>query len=117
MSQEESLQIIITQLQILAVYLARPQVQRQVLALAAILAFSWALPALLRAWGRRITRSSHTHGHAPTGVIGFCQRWLGPYYLIYAPLLALLLIQIAEWGFARLGTPFGMLSQANLYSL
>jgi len=108
MSQEESLQILIEQLQILSVFLARPSVQRQLAALAMILLFSWALPVVMRTWGRRFLLKKD-------GAIGAMLLWrqrLGALYLLYAPLLALILVQMTEWIFARLGYPYGMLSDA-----
>lgn len=112
MNAEDSARIVFEQLQILAIFLARPSVQRQLLALLIIMIAAWALPAWLRSRARRQFLASEEVTAAR--VSKEWQRRLTAFYLIQAPILALLLVQIIQWYFARQGHPYGLLRHSRL---
>ena len=91
MTVQDSLALIIEQLQIVAIFLARPSVQRQVVVIGVILLVAWALPIL--ALGRLQRRLPAETDAEPAR--GSWQRRTEAFYLILAPLLALLLVQVA----------------------
>jgi small-conductance mechanosensitive channel len=114
MNAEEPGKIIIEQLQILTIFLARPSVQRQLLALLAIFIAAWMIPAFLRAKSRKRRAVNDTEDGVDRFEIPL--RWrkrLDAFYLIYAPLLAILLIHVFQWIFALLGHPYGMLTESK----
>lgn len=104
----QTVELMVQQVQILFVLLARPIVQRELLALALILLISWVTTVLLRglhnrryAAGGKDTLSAQRH------------RLLLSVSLLYAPIAALILVNIAEWIFIKRGYPAGLLVEAE----
>lgn len=104
-SIDESFDIVREQFKIIGIYLDRPIVQRQLLLVALIVLIAWAIPTGVRFWLRH--RSSRRQ---------IPERWQRRFegaYLIIAPLLALLLMQIAIGVLNALKMPDGILIETR----
>ncbi len=101
----EAVNLAIQQVQIFFVLLARPIVQRELIALIAIFLFSWILSIILRGWYERRNR-------ATKGVEASAGRRPLMYSvsLLFAPILALMLLNIVGWAFVRQGHPMGLIA-------
>ncbi len=107
---ESVVEFISNQIDILLEILSRPVVQRQILAVLLILLITWLLPEGIRRWRRR--RGSI--GREPEAeAVSRKQRWLAALYYLLTPLLALVLLNITIWLFARQGYPNGLLADLN----
>lgn len=92
---------------ILLELISRPVVQRQIFAALLILLIAWLLPEGIRRWRQR--RGS-IGDSAKTETISRKQRWLAALYYLLTPLLALVLLNITIWLFARQDYPNGLLA-------
>ncbi len=104
----EAVELVIQQVQILFVLLARPIVQRELLALVMVFLISWGAAALLRSLHNRRYAAA---GRGPQSAKR--HRFLISVSLIYAPIAALILLNITEWIFIQLGHPVGLLVEAK----
>ncbi|MCB0210006.1 MAG: mechanosensitive ion channel, partial [Anaerolineae bacterium] len=108
MPTDSSIQLIITQIDILLIYLARPAVQRQVITALIILSLAWYLPEIVRIWVRKRDqgrKADQTDDPA-------WRRWMVAVQHLFSPLLSLLFVQLAIWFFMRLGYPVGILQSS-----
>lgn len=110
MPTDSSFQLIMTQIDIFLIYLARPSVQRQIVAVAIILIVGWYLPGIIK---NRIRKIDRTRRPAQPDKPGR-QRWLAAIEHLYSPLLTLILVQLTIWLFTRLDYPVGIL-QSSIY--
>jgi len=100
------------QVEFLLAMIARPVVQRQILAFGLILFVSWLLPEGIRRW-RQKRRSTNEEPAAETS--SRKQRWLAALYHLLTPIMALVLLNITIALFANLSYPKGLLQ--NLTNL
>ena len=110
MPTDSSFQLIMTQIDIFLIYLARPSVQRQIVAVAIILIVGWYLPGIIKNRIRKIDRTRRPDQPDKPGR----QRWLAAIEHLYSPLLTLILVQLTIWLFTRLDYPVGIL-QSSIY--
>lgn len=113
--------LVTSQLEILAAALTRPVVQRQILTVVLILLITWALPAVIRRWRRQ--QQERADGTEPEAAGApevepaktRQERLLRALFHLLTPLLALALLAIAIQLFAWQGYPNGLLYKfANL---
>jgi small-conductance mechanosensitive channel len=113
--------LLANQVEVLLAMLARPVVQRQILAAVLILLIAWVLPEGIRRWRKRRladaepvnTESTKTSEVESSQMRR--QRWLPALYHLLTPILALVLLQVTVWLFAQQGYPSGLLNSfANL---
>ena len=100
----EAVELVIQQVKILFVFLARPIVQRELLALFTIFVVSWVLSAGLRRWQKKRYMAAKADGGKAARY-----RWMRSFSLAYAPIFALVLLVLVEWSFGKLGHPSGLL--------
>ncbi len=108
MVSEEVLQAVdlaIQQVQIFFVLLARPIVQRELIALIAIFLFSWMVSVILRGWYERRSRMAK-RAEASAGR----QSLKHSIFLLLAPILALVLLNLVERVFVKQGYPAGLIA-------
>ena len=103
---ESLLDVLLNLIEIILAVLSRPVVQSQVLTILLILLVTWLLPKGIRRWrqqrnpaGRTLLMQSVLQDH----------RWLEALSRLLAPVLALVLLNIAIWLFAQFGYPNGLL--------
>ncbi|MCB0191386.1 MAG: mechanosensitive ion channel [Anaerolineae bacterium] len=114
MPAESSIDLLITQIDILLIYLARPAVQRQIITALVILSLAWYLPEFMHARAEKRDRGRQAEQTDKPDR----SRWLAAIRHLYSPLLSLLLVQLAIWLFIRLGYPVGILeSSIILFSM
>ncbi|MCB9079441.1 MAG: mechanosensitive ion channel [Anaerolineaceae bacterium] len=106
MPTDSSLQLLITQIDIFLIFLARPLVQRQIVAVMVILIAGWYLPEIGQSWLRKRERGRHT---AAVDGPAWWRRGLAAIEHLYSPLLTLILVQLTIWLFIRLNYPVGIL--------
>jgi potassium efflux system protein len=104
-SIDESLEIVSEQFKVVGIYLDRPIVQRQLLLVVLILFAAWAIPTGLRYWLSRRTSAR------PVPEV-WRRRFEGA-YLVIAPILGLVLTQIAISAFQILENPYGILLETR----
>ncbi len=111
MNQSEQLMDIIRhQIEYLLAMIVRPVVQQQLLVMLLILVIAWLVPELLRRW-RRQTKAA---GRLPHGAgMSRRQRLAASAHLLLAPIVALLLLDLAIRLYAQRGLPDGLLADLN----
>lgn len=110
---DSTFDILVTQLDIFLIYLARSAVQRQIIVVTMILAVAWSLPEAGRVWFRKRDRSRHrSEADRPTW-----RRWLSAAYQLHSPILSLILAYATIWLFDILDYPAGILQSSILLFL
>ncbi len=96
--------IMLDQLNMMLVFIARPVVQRQIIAIAVILLVALLVPEGLRWWWQRQKLGNSSKTQMPRW-----QQWTTRLYALYAPLAGLILANAVIWFFERQGYPNGLL--------
>jgi small-conductance mechanosensitive channel len=106
--QPESLtNILRVQWDTLLVYLARPAVQRQVIVIAVVIMLVWLVPTLIRRWQSRRVAPASNDGTQPAS-----SRWITMFRPLIAPIIGLIISQVAIWIFEQRGNPNGLLDNS-----
>ncbi len=107
---EQLIDIIRHQIEYLLAMIVRPVVQQQLLVMLLILVIAWLVPELLRRW-RRQTRGAAKLPHGAG--MSRRQRLTASVHLLLAPVVALLLLDLAIRLYARRGLTDGLLADMN----
>ena len=91
----------------LLVYLARPTVQRQILVIGLVIILVWLVPALFQRWQMR-----HEEPSADDGSRSRSDRWITRFRPLIAPIVGLIISQLAIWAFNQRGYPNGLLANS-----
>lgn len=108
MNGESLRELLVRQLNTLAVFLERPVVIRQVVALLITLVVAWILSQLVRRLVDRTLVSLMEQRESTR--LSTLQKALPALAELYFPLVGLLLVQVVQWLFERAGFPAGILS-------
>ncbi len=111
-AQPESLwELLQSQFDILLGVMSRPVVQQQIFAFFIILLISLLLPEGIRRWWLKRNKNSVGSNKSQT------VRILAFLYHLYTPILALILLYLTIWVFAKFGMPNGMLESFSILIL
>jgi len=114
MTFDATLEVLNQQLNTLLIYLERPAVQAQILALVILTLVAYLLARIASGLTRRITRRA-MRGRADTTRDRFLNRWMPAINQLYFPIFARIGIEIAIYVLRDAGIAFGLVSQAVLF--
>ncbi len=102
--------ILLNQLNMLLAFVARPVIQQQILAITVIILIALIVPEGVRwEWQRRKSADA-LKTHIPRW-----QQWTTRFYVLYTPLIGLVLANVVIWLFKRQGYPNGLIESSRTF--
>ena len=102
--------IVLDQINTLLIFLARPVVQRQIMAIIIIVLVAFLVPRGVKWWWQKRT-STNPANTQPSGR----QQWITRLYKLYAPLIGIVLTYVTLWFFERQNYPNGLVESSKSF--